>query len=81
MAHTGDLLDALGYNQTNQLAAPNKHTMSRVIHQVIFFITFVLGVFALAICTNALVKRNHEIGAANETLPPGGKRESGANSR
>ena len=55
--------------------------MSRVIHQVIFFITFVLGVFALAICTNALVKRNHEIGAANETLPPGGKRKSGANSR
>jgi len=45
--------------------------MPRAIDQIIFFVTFVLGVFALAICTNALVKRNKEVGHANDVSPAG----------
>jgi hypothetical protein len=52
---------------------PTSPTMPRALDQIILFITFGLSVFALAICSNALVKRNHEVGAANETLPTGGE--------
>jgi len=50
--------------------------MHRAVDSIIFSITFGLGVFALAICTNALVQRNKELEHANEVSPPGGKSRS-----